>query len=241
MATVTVIPPTRTTSNPWYLAQKPSGKRLWFSIIGTNYYLHAPYAPKQVRYSGFGTQWAQLAREGVRKPLLLAASLPLRKISFQLQLASPDRSKTWDDWLTKCEQMSRMGARFKIGYGSVFEATYWRLTAFSFQSTDRHPNTNAILEAIVDLEFTEAQDAASATGPATGGVTPPTTTSADSVTAGKSTPASATKTHTVVAGETLSGLAVKYYRNASLWTKIAEANNIKDPSKISVGQVLRIP
>lgn len=240
MSRVTVLPPTTRASTLLYLrSQSPTGKRLWMSIIGTNIVLYAPYAPKNIRYGGFGTQWVKLNREGVRKPLLLAGSLGLKTLSFQLVLASPDRNKTWDAWLSQAEQMSRMGARFKIGYGSVFESVYWRLTSFSFQSTDRHPSTNGILEATVDFEFTEAQDAAMPTGPVSGGVK--TTSSNDSVTAGVSTPAGATKTHTVKAGETLSGLAVKYYQNANLWTKIATANNIKDPAKIKVGQVLRIP
>ncbi len=53
----------------------------------------------------------------------------------------------------------------------------------------------------------------------------------------------ATQWHEVVAGDTLSKIAVRYYGDASLYTKIFEANKdtLKDPNKIRVGQKLRIP
>ncbi len=53
----------------------------------------------------------------------------------------------------------------------------------------------------------------------------------------------ATQWHEVVAGENLSKIAVKYYGDASLYTKIFEANKdvLKDPNLIRVGQKLRIP
>lgn len=49
--------------------------------------------------------------------------------------------------------------------------------------------------------------------------------------------------HTVVKGETLSGIAKHWYDDASKYPRIFEANRdqITDPNKIFVGQVLRIP
>lgn len=47
--------------------------------------------------------------------------------------------------------------------------------------------------------------------------------------------------HTVAPGDTLTKLALKYYGMSSLWQSIATANNIKDPSKLEVGQKLTIP
>ena len=51
------------------------------------------------------------------------------------------------------------------------------------------------------------------------------------------------QTHVVQAGDTLSKLAAKYYGDASLYTKIFQANRdvLSDPDKIRVGQKLRIP
>ena len=49
--------------------------------------------------------------------------------------------------------------------------------------------------------------------------------------------------YTVAAGDTLSGIAQKYYSNASEWPIIFEANRdqIQNPDRIFPGQVLRIP
>lgn len=47
--------------------------------------------------------------------------------------------------------------------------------------------------------------------------------------------------HTVGPGETLTAIALKYYGMSSLWTEIAMANQVKDPSALRVGQRLTIP
>lgn len=51
------------------------------------------------------------------------------------------------------------------------------------------------------------------------------------------------RTHTVKKGETLSKIAQETYGKASAYTKIFEANKdqLKDPDKIQVGMVLRLP
>jgi len=53
----------------------------------------------------------------------------------------------------------------------------------------------------------------------------------------------ATQWHEVKKGETLWKIAVQYYGDGSLYTKIFEANKdtLKDPNLIKVGQRLRIP
>ena len=64
------------------------------------------------------------------------------------------------------------------------------------------------------------------------------------------TPVSGTKipepkeqTYTVVKGDTLSKIAKEFYGNANAYMKIFDANRdqLKDPDKIQIGQVLRIP
>jgi nucleoid-associated protein YgaU len=62
-------------------------------------------------------------------------------------------------------------------------------------------------------------------------------------TKGKTTPPAGAVTHTVKAGDTLSGIAKKYYGDATLWKKIAAANKdkVKDTDKIIIGSVLSIP
>lgn len=51
----------------------------------------------------------------------------------------------------------------------------------------------------------------------------------------------APRTHRYKKGETLRQIAQKWYKDANKWKKIAEANNIRDPSNIKDGIQLRIP
>ena len=59
----------------------------------------------------------------------------------------------------------------------------------------------------------------------------------------QSSPAPAAQTHTVAKGDTLSAIAKQYLGKANDWPKIFEANRdvLKDPDRIQVGQVLKIP
>lgn len=49
------------------------------------------------------------------------------------------------------------------------------------------------------------------------------------------------RAHTLIAGETLDKLAARYYRDATQWRQIAEANRILDPLDLPLGTVLVIP
>ena len=51
------------------------------------------------------------------------------------------------------------------------------------------------------------------------------------------------KTYTVQKGDTLSEISKQFYGNGNLYMKIFEANRdqLKDPDKIQIGQVLKIP
>jgi 5'-nucleotidase len=51
----------------------------------------------------------------------------------------------------------------------------------------------------------------------------------------------AAKRYTVRSGDTLSRIAAKFYGKATLFDKIADANHIRNPNLIKVGQVLTIP
>jgi nucleoid-associated protein YgaU len=66
--------------------------------------------------------------------------------------------------------------------------------------------------------------------------------SASTQTAGTPAAAPAT-TYTVEAGDTLSGIARRFYGNANEYMDIFNANRdqLSDPDKIQVGQVLKIP
>lgn len=50
-----------------------------------------------------------------------------------------------------------------------------------------------------------------------------------------------THSHVVKIGETLSSIASVHYQMPGEWRRIARANGIEDPRRLSAGQVLRIP
>lgn len=58
----------------------------------------------------------------------------------------------------------------------------------------------------------------------------------------KNNPAPApSRTHTIQYGDTLSGIAAKYLGSWKRYTEIAELNGIRDPNRVPVGTVLKIP
>lgn len=58
---------------------------------------------------------------------------------------------------------------------------------------------------------------------------------------GKHSGSSHPKTYTVRKGDTLQKIAAKVYGKASDWHRIADANNLRDPNHLKVGQVLKLP
>lgn len=58
---------------------------------------------------------------------------------------------------------------------------------------------------------------------------------------GAGSSASPATSYTVKKGDTLSSICRKFYGNASLYSKLANANDIKNPNLIRIGQILKIP
>jgi hypothetical protein len=50
-----------------------------------------------------------------------------------------------------------------------------------------------------------------------------------------------TRAHEVVAGDQLGKLAQRYYGTSTKWSVVAEANGVKDPQNLRIGQLLWIP
>ena len=59
----------------------------------------------------------------------------------------------------------------------------------------------------------------------------------------QTSPPAPAQTHTVAKGDTLSAIARHYLGTANDWPKIFEANRdqLNDPDRIQIGQVLKIP
>ncbi|MCX7772594.1 MAG: LysM peptidoglycan-binding domain-containing protein, partial [Clostridia bacterium] len=49
------------------------------------------------------------------------------------------------------------------------------------------------------------------------------------------------KTHKVSSGESINSITRKYYGDTTLVDKLCKYNNITDPNKIKIGQVIKIP
>lgn len=64
---------------------------------------------------------------------------------------------------------------------------------------------------------------------------------AGAVAAGATTAAPSGRSHTVKVGDTLWGIATKYLGAGKRYTEIAALNGIKDPNRVPVGTVLKIP
>jgi nucleoid-associated protein YgaU len=120
----------------------------------------------------------------------------------------------------------------------------------TIHSEQRHPATNKITRATVDLEFTEKNDVAQFTGPVTGGAKSngkPKSNSASSSkkktgsnSGDKTQPKKAkTKVYVVKRGDTLSGIAYKLFGDTSKWRDLAKDNKIKNPKLLQVGTRLK--
>ena len=219
-----------------------------FALVSGSTVLNVPYAPSQISYSGFGISWTEQQRDGVRKPLLIPSAAKLKKMNFSLQVTNNNHQKSVESWLKTLESISRSGNIVKVRYGSWFDTgPSWKITNVSIDSVVRHPTNSGILEANVSVELTEYIAASSSTvtkktapkGPTSGGVKP--TTAAKKPVTGGVAKGGVVRTYTVKKGDTLSGIAIKYYKNASLWRKIATANGIKNPLTLQIGKKLRIP
>lgn len=209
-------------------------------VVGADTQIVVPYAPREVTHSNLSPEWEEVRRTG-QEPLMLRSNQPMRRMSFNLMFGSTDWTKRFDDDLRKLQQIAQTKKKVQVSYGS-WESGIWHVSSLSFGSVLRHPDTNEITRAEVDIEFIRASSADQATGPLTGGVKA-------NPKPGKKNPkgrdpkkgSGKPRRYKVKNGDTLTKIAVKFYRDASMWRKIANANKIRNPRKLKVGKVLRLP
>jgi nucleoid-associated protein YgaU len=180
----------------------------------------APFAPREVTYSNFGGVWNEVKRPN-RKPILTREGLNMRKISMSSLFVGHTAYYTSVDMnLRKLEKIAESKELVQIEYDPRCYGD-WRLTSLSYTSVLRHPVTNEITRATVDLEFTEAND--NGENPVSSTTTRP-------------------KMYTVKAGDTLGSIAKQFYKgDGTKWRAIAKANDIKNPKHLTVGMRLRLP
>lgn len=142
-----IFPPSGNTTNP-----APTAKtRLWFktgSIV-----CPVPLAPKEVKYGGLEQEWAEEERPG-RKSTLVPRATKLRTIEMSILYAYTNPKKTVTHDLNMIQRVALSPYPIAVHY-DAHTTGLWRCTSFSITSHERHPDTNAITRATVEIGFTE--------------------------------------------------------------------------------------
>lgn len=190
---------------------------------------------------GLAPSYDEVARPG-RRPLLLRSGQPLPRLAFSATLANGnDRQQHVEADVATLKRIAGSGEAVLVSHYGASSSGAWRLTDLTIKGTTRTAGTNHISRAELDLGFTAVSDPSVGVGPLTGGARP---AAGSPVTApGKGNPTSrpAAVTYVVKGGDTLAGIASRFYRNPDRWRLIADANGIRDPRKLRVGQRLTIP
>jgi hypothetical protein len=145
--TVPLIPPSEMTANPI-----PNAKtRLWFKS-GTTV-CPVPLAPREVTYGGMENEWVEEPRPG-RKSTLVNRAAKLKTVEMTILYAYRNPKKTVTHDLNLIKKIASSELPVAIHYDDYTKGL-WRCTSFSIASIERHPDTNAITRATVDIGFTE--------------------------------------------------------------------------------------
>jgi hypothetical protein len=211
----------------------------------------------EVELDGLGDSWEETARVSSSRPPILERVGPrlrtftLSALFTKERAANPSGEPASVDaeLITLAELASPINANrtVTVAYDALLDRLTrsggWVITDLRARSIRRRPSDNAITRAELDITFTEASRPPT---PAQAG----TTSSASSVApvgpppapaATQAPPKPAQRRHTLRSGETLYELAQRFYGNGAYWQRIATANNIRDPRRLTVGTVLVIP
>jgi hypothetical protein len=210
------------------------GYRMYLYSEGGSFSLSFPLAPRAISYTNFSDDWVETDRSG-NTPLLLRKGGKLKQMQFSTLIT--DKTLMFvsqNGQVDAIEALATTTERILVKYSSQ-ESGLWRIIDCSFDSELRHPDTNEIVRGTLSVTLKQANDAAPAVGPVSGGPAPAPTGPA---------PAPPPRTYTVVRGDCLWTIAQKYYGNGAAWPKIYDANRdkiTKSPDLIYPGQVFTIP
>lgn len=199
------------------------------------------YPPLEVTYGGFEGQFEEIARPG-RKPLLRKSGQALRTISMTLLVFGGRlESKSADDQLLKLQRLANARLPVVIEYEPRTDGN-WMITSLSYDSQMRELGTSHVARAEVQIEFTEYIDKLMVQKePGKGGGGGGNGGGGGGNGGGGGGSGNKKVTYTVRKGDTLYSIAKKFYGDADRWKVIAKANDIKDPRKLKVGKVIKIP
>jgi LysM repeat protein len=210
----------------------PQRKAQIISDRGTRVIL--PFAPVEADLDGDAVAWSQSARTGL-KPLLLSGGGQLKTWSGTLMLANPDYRQSVQHLVDAIRGIAATGDAIQFYCGGP-ERGRWRITSCPVHVILRVPGSNDAARATVSLVLTEVSDLDAHVSPTSGRAAPPAPWSPYAVAV---TPRQ--RSYRVRSGDTLWSIAAKVYGEPNRWHQIADANNIRNPRRLRVGQVLIIP
>lgn len=195
--------------------------------------------PTTMRFSGRGKRIEVISRPG-RIDAAEWDGSALRRVEFRLRLDGwPARSVSGDILtLERMAGLSRPSApppQVQLDYGGLLA------TRFVIESISRGPELRRddlqVVRIDMDIALLEWVTPTLVAAPAVREQQRQQTAAAAS-----DRPATVTgQTHTVTSGDTLWALATRFLGDGSRWQEIADANGVRDPRSLAVGQTLRIP
>lgn len=185
----------------------------------------APFAPKEVNYSGYENVYEEITRPD-RKPIVRRSGESLRRMSMQLFVGSSNRRDSVNAELKMLEKLAASRIPLIVEYDPRTYG-FWHISALSYSSMERLPQSDNITRATVDIEFVEVPD--------------PTVFTLNIIEKVKYT--NRPKSYTSKKKDTLAKIVKRFYgtTNKNIIKAVAKANNIKNPKHIKPGQKIKLP
>lgn len=190
-----------------------------------------PSTNPAVEHTGFAGDWQAVPRNG-EKPLLGLAAGQLHQQKVTCRVARKNGASV-EDLLVDIINMSRDPDHVvMLAHYGYLEGGPWRMTDVAITTETRKFGTNQVTRALATLTLQEAVP-----DPRPTAHRPPKKHHHKKATGSGAKP----RVYVVKRGDTLSRIAQKMYGNANLWPRIAKANHLRDPNRITPGQRLKIP
>lgn len=200
--------------------------------------LTLPVTLERTVISEVSPTWTEIPRPG-REPLLKQVAPRLWKVQLQVVFVLPGGMTSVEGGLILLHRFANHEDPVLVSY-SLLESGWYRITDMPITSTRKHPVTKQTVRAEVTLSLTNEPNPP-ATRPGRPKAVPRAHQTVTAHHSGSVPKKPAATRYTVRRGDTLSKIAVRVYGRASLFTRIASANRIKNPNLIRVGQILTIP
>lgn len=182
------------------------------------------------------SRYSEVDRGDDRPPALILTGSRLSRLRLEARMGLADRGDITSRLTTLIALARPIGgpAPVVLAYSpletsrAVVRAGTWAITDLSIRTVWRRPDNDAPYRAVLSIELTESSDIAA-----------PAAVAAAAKTA---TAKPLQRRHTVGDGETLRSIAATHYGgDGSNWPELAAANSIRNPSRITAGQVLILP